>query len=161
MGEAGMQAEGPLAAIASFVPLTDRLATAGQPSEEQLAAVAAAGFAVVINLALHDDPSYSLRDEAGLAASLGLEYVHIPVQFSTPTVEALAAFSQAMQRAGEGKVFVHCRHNKRVPVFVALDRILRQGWPRDAALEAMRKVWTPDANWEAFIARALASRAPA
>jgi protein tyrosine phosphatase (PTP) superfamily phosphohydrolase (DUF442 family) len=43
--------------IASFVPLTDKLATAGQPSQEQLATVAAGGF----------------------------------------------------------KVFVHCRHNKRVP----------------------------------------------
>ena len=148
-------ASGGIESIASFVPLTDRLATAGQPTEAQLAAVAAAGFRVVINLALHDDPTYSLKDEAGLAASLGLEYVHIPVQFATPTLEALAAFSSAMQRAGDGKVFVHCRHNKRVPVFIALDRVLRQGWRRDEALAAMRQVWVPDANWQAFIERAL------
>ena len=130
--------------IASFVALTDRLATAGQPTEAQLSTVAAAGFGVVINLALHDDPAYSLQDEAGLAASLGLDYVHIPVQFATPTLEALAAFSSAMEEAGDGKVFVHCRHNKRVPVFIALDRVLRQDWPRDEALAAMRQVWVPD-----------------
>jgi len=50
----------------------------------------------------------------------------------------------------------HCRHNKRVPVFVALDRIRRQGWERTAALGAMRKIWTPDATWQAFIERTLA-----
>ena len=41
------------------------LATSGQPREEQLGPIAAAGYDVIINLALHDDPRYSLRDEAG------------------------------------------------------------------------------------------------
>lgn len=148
----------PLDAIPSFVRLDEALATAGQPSEQQLQAVADAGFRVVINLALHDDPSYSLADEAGTVAALGLRYVHIPVQFSSPTPEALAAFSAAMEQAGDGKVFVHCRHNKRVPVFIALDRILRRGWERERALQAMRDVWTPDATWNGFIERALAGR---
>ena len=106
--------------IASFVPLGESLATAGQPSEAQLGSVAAAGFKVVINLALHDDPSYSLKDEAASVAALGLKYVHIPVKFSSPQLSDLAAFFLAMEHAGKSKVFVHCRHNKRVPVFVAL-----------------------------------------
>jgi hypothetical protein len=54
---------------------------------------------------------------------------------------------------------VHCRHNKRVPVFVALDRILREGWDRDSALGAMRQVWSPDDTWREFIERALARHA--
>lgn len=145
----------PLETIPAFVALGEALATAGQPSEEQLAAVAAAGFKVVINLGLHGDPNYSLKDEAATAASLGLDYVHIPVQFSTPTAEALTAFSKAMHQAGGNKVFVHCRHNKRVPVFVALDRILRQGWAPAEALKAMNAVWMPDATWRNFIDAAL------
>ena len=51
------------------------LATAGQPTEAQLAAIAADGYHTVINLALHDDPRYSLNDEAGLVQSLGMNYV--------------------------------------------------------------------------------------
>jgi uncharacterized protein (TIGR01244 family) len=146
----------PLDAIPSYVGLGDSLATAGQPSEEQLAAVAAAGFRMVINLGLHDDPSYALADERACVTSLGMRYVHIPVPFANPTLDALMAFSTAMQEAEGDKVFVHCRHNKRVPVFVALDRIRRQGWERTAALGAMRKIWTPDATWQAFIERTLA-----
>ena len=145
--------------IPAFLPLSDKLATAGQPSEEQLRAVAASGFHVVINLGLHDDPSYSLPDEAASVQALGMGYVHIPVQFASPTLEALASFSAAMQAAGDGKVFVHCRHNKRVPVFVALDRIRRQGWNRNEALDAMRAVWQPDATWQEFIEHALSRNA--
>lgn len=148
-----------LEAIPRFNLLAERLATAGQPSEEQLAAVAAAGFRLVINLGPHDDPSYALADEAASVRTLGLDYVHIPVQFSSPNLGQLAQFSVAMAAAEGEKVFVHCRHNKRVPVFIALDRILRCGWNREAALGEMHKAWSPDANWKAFIDQALARHA--
>jgi protein tyrosine phosphatase (PTP) superfamily phosphohydrolase (DUF442 family) len=66
--------------IVRYVLVSASVATADQPSEEQLAAVADAGFEVVINLVLHNDPRYFLKDEAATVASLGMEYVHIPVQ---------------------------------------------------------------------------------
>ncbi|WP_298928455.1 protein tyrosine phosphatase family protein [uncultured Ramlibacter sp.] len=146
-----------LAAIPRFIALDDALATAGQPSEAQLAAVAAAGFEVVINLGLRD-PSYALADEGKTAESLGMQYVHIPVEFSSPGLGDLARFSEAMAQAQGKKVFVHCRHNKRVPVFVALDRVLRQGWEEGDAFAVMRQAWTPDEVWLTFIDKALAQR---
>jgi protein tyrosine phosphatase (PTP) superfamily phosphohydrolase (DUF442 family) len=145
-----------LDAIVRYVPISASLATAGQPTEAQLALIAAAGFDVVINLALHDDPRYSLKDEAASAAALGLQYVHIPVPFSSPGQDQLEAFFAAMERLGERRAFVHCAQNKRVPVFIALYRIARQGWSRAAALGAMREVWDPDETWQKFIAQALA-----
>ncbi len=145
----------PLESIARYVALSETLATAGQPSQAQLAAIAAAGFEVVINLALHDDPRYSLPDEAATVTSLGMAYVHIPVAFAAPKQSDLAAFFAAMQRAEGRKVFVHCAANKRVSVFVALYRIARQGWPQDDALAALREVWEPDAIWLGFMAEAL------
>ena len=144
-----------LESIVRYVPVSESLATAGQPSEEQLAAVAEAGFEVVVNLALHNDPRYALKDEAGTVASLGMQYVHIPVQFSAPCASDLAAFFDAIERAGPHKVFVHCAHNKRVPVFIALHRIIKQGWSEAEAFAAMHEVWQPDATWEKFIAQAL------
>src|SRR5690348_1841883 len=49
----------------NFRRVDDELLTAGQPDESQLADAAQQGVKVVINLALHDDPRYSLADEAG------------------------------------------------------------------------------------------------
>lgn len=143
-----------LSTIPRFIELNDALASAGQPSQQQLVDIAAAGFAVVINLGLLD-PGYALADEAGTVRALGMEYVHIPVEFSSPGLDDLARFSAAMAAAEGKKVLVHCRHNKRVPVFIALDRILRQGWEHEAAFADMRRAWSPDETWEGFISRAL------
>jgi hypothetical protein len=43
--------------IINFLQLSDRLATAGQPTIELYPAIAAAGYQVVINLALTDSPN--------------------------------------------------------------------------------------------------------
>jgi protein tyrosine phosphatase (PTP) superfamily phosphohydrolase (DUF442 family) len=61
--------------VKNYVAVSDRLGTAGQPSEEQLRDVADAGFEVVVNLGL-PDPRYCLADEAGSVHALGLTYHH-------------------------------------------------------------------------------------
>jgi hypothetical protein len=98
---------------------------------------------VVINLALHDDPRYSLADEAGCVRGLGMDYVHIPVPFNAPTEENLRTFISAMD-AHKGKtILVHCAANYRVTAFVGLYRVLCEGWAADKAFEPMRTVWEP------------------
>jgi protein tyrosine phosphatase (PTP) superfamily phosphohydrolase (DUF442 family) len=144
--------------IHRFAPIDDMLATAGQPKEGGLAAIAAAGFETVINLALHDDPRYSIADEPGVVRSLGMRYVHIPVQFKAPQLADLHAFFGAMEANGGRKVFLHCASNYRVPVFLALYRIRRLGWARDEALARMRETWVPDEIWQAFIDTVLADK---
>jgi uncharacterized protein (TIGR01244 family) len=139
-------------AIYNYRPVDDLLATSGQPTESQLAAVARAGFAVVINLALHDDPRYSLPDEAATVRSLGMEYVHIPVQFSTPTEADADAFFAAMEQNQGTKVFVHCAANMRVSAFVGLYRVLKKGWRKEDAFALMESVWKPNEVWSEFIA---------
>jgi protein tyrosine phosphatase (PTP) superfamily phosphohydrolase (DUF442 family) len=126
------------------------LLTSGQPSEDQLAAVARSGVEVVINLAPHDAPS-ALKDEAGCVAALSLDYVHIPVAFSAPTEKDLAAFFDAMDANRGRKTLVHCAANKRVTAFLGLYRIIRLGWVPDEAFALMRSVWEPDAVWSRFI----------
>src|SRR6059036_517820 len=68
------------------------LATSGQPREAELQAIADAGYEVIVNLALHDDPRYSLTDEASCVKALGLDYIHIPVQFGAPSGSDLVRF---------------------------------------------------------------------
>jgi len=129
----------------------DRIGTSGQPSEAQLAEIAAAGYRTLINLALHDDPRYSLRDEPASAAALGLDYLHIPVQFRQPTRDDLLRFCDAMDAHIDRQVWVHCAANYRVTAFLGLWRVLRQGWSPDDAFALMREVWTPDTTWQGFI----------
>jgi uncharacterized protein (TIGR01244 family) len=144
----------------NFRQVDESLLTAGQPNEAQLADAARQGVKVVINLALHDDPRYSLADEAGCVRGLGMDYVHIPVQFNAPTDENLCAFISAMDTHKGEKILVHCAANYRVTAFVGLYRVLREGWTADKAFEPMRSVWEPDAIWKQFLADML-QRTPA
>ena len=150
----------PLSETRNFRQLDEQLLTAGQPDEEQLADARRQGCAVVINLALHDDPRYSLRDEAGTVRSLGMMYEHIPVQFSAPAERDFLAFCAAMDAHQGEKLLVHCAANYRVTAFVGLYRMIRQGWAPAAAFEGMRSVWQPDAIWTQFIADMLARHTP-
>lgn len=137
--------------IKNFLALDERIATAGQPTEEQLREVAAAGYEAVINLGLLD-PRYCLPDEAGLARFLGLDYHHVPVQFDAPSAEDFQAFLSAMERVAGKRVLVHCAANFRVTSFVALWGEAAQGWSRERADALARTFWEPNETWQRFLA---------
>ena|SRR2546421_168858 len=146
--------------IDNFRLVSPSLATSGQPTELQLAALAAAGYEVVINLALHDDPRYSLADEAATVCALGMEYVHIPVRFAAPTTRDLNSFCDALARLRGRTVWVHCASNKRVTAFLGLYWVLREGWKSTEAFRLMFSVWQPNDVWAAFINKAMHSGVP-
>ena len=132
--------------------LDDRITTSGQPTEAQLAALAALGVRRVINLALSSSPR-ALPDEAASVAALGMRYVHIPVDFADPTEADFAAFCTAMQAAGDEALHVHCAANYRVSAFLCRYRRDRLGVDAAEARGEMEQMWQPDAIWAAFIDR--------
>ncbi|MEO6876616.1 MAG: protein tyrosine phosphatase family protein [Opitutaceae bacterium] len=142
--------------IHNFRAVDESLITSGQPTVPQLQSVAEAGFETVINLALHDQPRYSLPDEPGTVVGLGMRYVHIPVQFETPTEANLLAFFESMEAHRGEKVLVHCAANLRVTVFLGLYWAIRLSWPDDKAFQLLRGLWQPNEVWSAFIAAMLA-----
>lgn len=111
---------------------------AGQPTPDQLAALARDGVRTVINLRAPDEATEF--DEAAVAGALGLRYVCIPV--SGPgdvTPETVEAFSREFERArGEGEVLVHCASANRVGAMLALDHGLTRGGSREDALSLGR-----------------------
>jgi uncharacterized protein (TIGR01244 family) len=141
--------------IYNFRLVGPNLATSGQPSEEELAAIAAAGYEVIINIALHDDPRYALADETASVQALGLRYIHIPVQFDAPTQRDLLAFFAAMDRNRNARVWVHCAANKRVSAFLGLYRHVHLGQPLEEAFALLHDIWEPNPVWAAFIAEQL------
>jgi protein tyrosine phosphatase (PTP) superfamily phosphohydrolase (DUF442 family) len=135
--------------IDNFLQISDRLATAGQPTIEQYPTIAAAGYQVAINLALTDSPK-ALADEAAIARNLGLEYLQIPVVWDKPTLANFQVFCRAMAARQAQKIFVHCAVNKRVSAFVYLYR-LSQGVAETSARQDLAKIWTPNQIWQTFI----------
>jgi protein tyrosine phosphatase (PTP) superfamily phosphohydrolase (DUF442 family) len=136
--------------ISNFLQLSDRIATAGQPTIEQYPAIAAAGYQVVINLALTDSPS-ALADELTIASNLGIEYIHLPVIWTEPTLADFQAFMNIMAKYSAQKVFVHCAANKRVSAFLYLYRQLVEGIDELTAHQDLVKIWITNPIWQDFI----------
>jgi len=147
--------------IYNYRQVDERLATSGQPDEEELAAIAEAGYLVIINLALHNDPRYSLTDEEGTVRSLGMAYEHIPVNFTEPTRDDLNAYFAAMALHRDKKVWVHCAANKRVSIFAGLYLHLIRGQPLARAFAVEESIWEPNPAWAEFKAKMLAAYPPA
>lgn len=140
--------------ILNFYDFSPTLATGGQPSAEQLAAIRDAGFEIVVNLALPTS-THALADEAEIVAGLGLEYIPIPVVWEHPTLDDLERFFAVMEANRQRPIFVHCALNYRVSTFMYLYRVLRLDVPHDEAIWDLRSIWEPDETWSAFIKAAL------
>ena len=124
--------------------------TSGQPTEKQFEFIRDAGIRHVINLA-PDDAENALRDEPGVLANLGIEYVHIPVDFRKPTEADFDQFCRAMSDVGDAPLLVHCAANMRVSAFMYRYRrdVLKQD-PEEAARD-LHRIWQPFGVWKDFV----------
>ena len=138
--------------IYNYQSLTENLSSSGMPTAEQMQELAEENVQVVINLALVTSQG-ALPDEDKLVESLGMEYVHIPVEWNSPTRKNLEDFFQAMDAHQDEKVHVHCQANFRASAFIMLYRVLRLGWNKADAIPVMETMWNPEdfPVWQKFI----------
>jgi protein tyrosine phosphatase (PTP) superfamily phosphohydrolase (DUF442 family) len=132
--------------------MSDRVGTAGQPTEEQFAAIQAAGYEITINL---DAPGDAVRNEAEIVGQLGMDYIHIPVIWESPQPSDLDQFFEVMDRHQGKRLFVHCAANARVSAFMFLCRVIRCGTPIQVARASVRRIWEPNDVWRCFIDQSL------
>jgi protein tyrosine phosphatase (PTP) superfamily phosphohydrolase (DUF442 family) len=132
--------------------LNEKLSSSGMPTAEQMKEVADAGVQVVINLALKTSPG-ALPNEDSVVESLGMKYIHIPVEWNNPTRQNLEDFFAALDEHKEDKVLVHCQANYRASSFIILYRVVRLGWKKEDAIPVMEKMWNPEdfPIWQKFI----------
>ena len=140
--------------ITNFLRISDAIGTAGQPTAAQFAAIKAAGYEAVVNLAMPDSTN-ALPNEGELVAEQEMDYVHIPVVWERPTIRDLEQFFEVMDRYRGKRTFVHCALNMRVSVFICLYRVLRENTPFEVASKAIYRIWEPDAVWDSFLRQAL------
>lgn len=138
--------------IFNYRKVSDRLITAGQPSEAQLKSAAQEGFTTVVNLATEPPENFS-EDEAVLVRSLGMAYYPIPVEWDEPRPSDFEAFEDLLQKLGAEKTLIHCAANFRVTAFYSLYAMKHLGWSEAQADAFRMQVWQGSIypTWEKFI----------
>jgi protein tyrosine phosphatase (PTP) superfamily phosphohydrolase (DUF442 family) len=141
-----------LGAIKAFVNLADDIGTSGQPTREQFADIAAAGYEAVVNLALPTSDN-AIPDEGALVTGLGMAYFHVPVIFESPTQNDLRLFLGVMHALEGRKKWVHCAANLRVSAFCYHYLRHVRGLDEAAARSPVLVQWAPAMPkvWQAFL----------
>lgn len=145
--------------ILNWRRITPRITTSGQPSETQLADIQALEVTHILNLGPHHNKG-ALDDEPGTVASLGMNYVYIPVEFEAPTNQNFADFLAAIEGNSDTKIHVHCIYNARVSAFFYRYAKTRADFSQTRAFEIMDSIWKPGNDWADFIADPAAKGMP-
>jgi protein tyrosine phosphatase (PTP) superfamily phosphohydrolase (DUF442 family) len=141
-----------LSKITNFVQITADVGTSGQPNKDQFRSIAEEGFRAVVNLALPTS-DHAIAEEGSVVTGLGMSYIHIPVDFSAPTVDDLKTFIGTMEALKGKKVWVHCVVNARVSAFMYLYLKHVRRFDEAAARSPVLERWEPtmDDTWKRFI----------
>jgi protein tyrosine phosphatase (PTP) superfamily phosphohydrolase (DUF442 family) len=139
--------------------MSELITLSGQPTEEQLAELKAEGVTHVINLGIHESED-ALPDEAGSVAALGMQYIHIPVDFENPTDQDFNTFCEALLNLPDQRIHVHCIYNARVSAFVYRYARTGRGMAEADALALMDSIWRPGGHWAEFIGNKAAKDLP-
>lgn len=141
--------------ITNFRQYSNSFASSGQPTREQFQTLADNGFERVVYIAFTNNQN-ALSDADQLVKSLGMEYMHVPVDFNNPLPDDFYAFADSMQRNTGKKTLLHCQVNARATAFSFLYRVIYEDVPVAEAKADMNTVWQPNAVWRDFIFEVLA-----
>lgn len=139
-----------LSDVSNYRQYSELFASSGQPSAKQLVEAAEQGFERVIYLAFTDNET-AIEDEDRVVKQLGMDYVHIPVDFDNPTLADFRTFASVMGQENTVKTLLHCQVNFRASTFSFLYRVAIQGIPILDAKEDLDGVWAPNEIWFRFI----------
>ena len=141
----------PINDIENYFPLPLSIGTSGQPTTQQFKDIQAAGFDVVVNLAMPDSDN-ALANEGAIVSENGMTYVHIPVPWDAPDANHLAQFFGVMDAmlAQNKKVWVHCAANYRASAFTYKYLTINQGLNEPESTTPLLTKWLPymDEAWQ-------------
>jgi len=128
--------------------------TSALPSAEDFAEMAAQGYEIVISLCQEVD-SEMLEDEDRLVCRAGMRYIHLPVDFSEPTLNDYELLRDMLRTLQTRKVWLHCAKNWRVSAFMYIYHVIEMSVPPREAEEIIHRIWQPDRKWQSLIDEAI------
>jgi tyrosine-protein phosphatase SIW14 len=126
-----------IAGIPNAGKITDVLYRGAQPNEVGLSELKMLGITTIVDLRGEDREKIAW--ERKHAESLGMRFVHIPVDgWSPPSDEQVVQFLSLLHDNPGQKIFVHCRFgDDRTGVFTAVYRVALEKWPVEQAIKEM------------------------
>lgn len=123
--------------IDNFDVVNPHIWRGGAPSKAGLAKLAASGVKTIVDLRM---TGVGTLAEEVQAKSLGLNYVHIPMNFTCPPVSTVAQFMHVATNPLNQPVYVHCRQGAdRTGTLIGIMRVTQDKWSYRQAYSEMRQ----------------------
>jgi protein tyrosine phosphatase (PTP) superfamily phosphohydrolase (DUF442 family) len=123
-------------AIANFDCVSESIWRGAAPSDRALHQLAHSGVRTIIDLRMSKS---NCRREAQTAQQLGLNYIHLPMGFKSPTYVDVTQFLKIVSDPGNLPVFIHCHQGAdRTGVLVGIYRVLVENWSYENTYNEMR-----------------------
>jgi len=121
--------------VPNFGEVTPTLFRGAQPSHEGFEALAKRGVDIIVDARGGDRAG----SEGKEVSRLGMKYVAIPWECSSPRNDVFARFLKLLQDNPDKKIFVHCLQGvDRTGMMIASYRMAGEGWSADDALIEMK-----------------------
>lgn len=118
--------------VPNFGQVTPNLFRGAQPEKEGYRTLQAMGVNIVVDMRGN-------RSEQSAVEKVGMQYVSIPWNASSPSDEVIARFLKVIEENPDKKIFVHCRVGvDRTGVAIASYRMAKEGWSPDEAMKEMQ-----------------------
>jgi uncharacterized protein (TIGR01244 family) len=108
------------------------------------------GFVSIINLRLASEPGVNIDEARAAARTLGLNYVHLPFDASSPDPRVIEAFLAAVATKSNQPAYIHCGSANRVGAVWMIKRVLQDGWPLERARTEAQAIGLRDQQLDAF-----------
>ena len=117
--------------IQRFHRIDDRVALGGQPTPDQVLALADAGYNGIVNLREDAEENDGMHVRA--ARESGLQFYRAPVSKTNPTDAAVAKFLAITDEESIYPVYIFCAEGNRAAALWMIRRVVREGWKVEKA----------------------------
>jgi len=140
-----------LSQIPAFSIIHEHLFCSAQPSVEQLKLIKEYGCSAVINLALSDAPNH-IENEDRICLDIGLNYIHIPIDWETPSAEQCLLVLDLIDHLVQNEiVWVHCSKNDRSSCLMYVYRQFYMNMDMPTSQDLLHEIWEPNETWTGLI----------
>ncbi len=140
-----------LSQIPAFSIIHEHLFSSAQPSAEQLKLIKEFGCSTVINLALNNASNH-LENEDRICLDLGLNYIHIPIDWEMPSAEQCLLVLDLIDHLVQNEIiWIHCAKNKRVSCLMYVYRQFYMNMDMPTSQDLLHEIWEPNETWTGLI----------
>ncbi|MGE0394324.1 MAG: sulfur transferase domain-containing protein [Vicinamibacterales bacterium] len=119
--------------IVNFSKVEGAIACAGATTPAALEEVKKQGYASVLNLRMANEAGAEVEAAAAAAKSLGLTYIHLPMNSASPDPGLVDSFLTAVTEKRHQPVFIHCASANRAAALWMVKRMVVDKWDAEKA----------------------------